>query len=73
MKCKECKYCEEGGRQQAQRGRLGRKTYFCNHKEALENSDKVYNFVGFGDMTEESPLTLKTSKKWCPLKEVKDE
>lgn len=28
------------------------------------------NFIGYGDISYDSPLLLKTSKKWCPLKEV---
>lgn len=29
------------------------------------------NFVGYGDMSEESPLQLKTRKKFCPLERIK--
>lgn len=73
MKCKECEYCKQTGRQQSQRGNLGRKRYYCEHKSVLKMKDKygypINNFVGYGDMTIASPLTLKTNKKWCPLKE----
>ncbi|WP_235615966.1 hypothetical protein [Brevibacillus reuszeri] len=31
------------------------------------------NFIDFGTMTSESPLALKTVKRWCPLKVKKEE
>ncbi|SFF22745.1 hypothetical protein SAMN04487969_11942 [Paenibacillus algorifonticola] len=70
--CKYCNFCKEQGRMQSQRNRLGRKKYYCVHPETKDLTDDrgrpIYNFVGFGDMTYPSPLTLKTSKKWCPAK-----
>lgn len=76
MKCKDCKYCKQIGRQQSQRGRLGRKTYYCEYPGIYELRDEfgyqINNFIGYGDMTVESPLTLKTSKKWCQWKEKKE-
>lgn len=72
MKCKECKYCEQVGRSESQRFNLGRKQYFCENPEVYKLKDEhgrsIYNFIGYGDSTIESPLQLKTSKKWCPLK-----
>lgn len=72
MNCRECKYCKQIGRQQSQCGQLGRKRYYCENSKIHEMEDKdgyiINNFIGFGDMTIESPLQLKTSKKWCPLK-----
>lgn len=72
MNCKECKYCEQVGRQQSQHRRLGRKIYCCNNPKLYdldnEHSYPINNFIGYGDMTLESPLQLKTSKKWCPLR-----
>lgn len=72
MACRECKYCEQTGRQQSQCGRLGRKTYHCKNPKVYdlrnEHGYPINNFIGYGDMTLESPLQLKTSKKWCPLK-----
>lgn len=65
--CKECQYCIQRGRMQTQRGRLGRKKYFCTHPDA-----PTWMFIGFGDMSVESPLALKTRKKWCPMEERKD-
>jgi hypothetical protein len=72
MKCKECKYCEQIGRSESQNFKLGRKQYFCENPEVYNLKDEhgrlIYNFIGYGDSTIESPLQLKTSKKWCPLK-----
>lgn len=76
MNCKECKYCKQVGRQQSQKWQLGRKRYYCKNPKVYKMKDEsgypLNNFIGFGDMTEESPLTLKTSKKWCPLKGEKE-
>lgn len=72
MNCRECEHCKQIGRQKSQCGILGRKTYYCENPKVYEfkNEDgyPINNFVGFGDMTLESPLQLKTSKRWCPLK-----
>lgn len=72
MKCSECKYCKNHGRANMQRNVVygyPRKFYYCENP----NLDKsIWNFVGYGDTTKESPLQLKTCKKWCPLKEVKN-
>lgn len=72
MKCKECKYCKQIGRTECQTYRLGRKTYYCENPDVYdlkdENGYQIYNFIGYGDTTIESPLQLKTSKRWCPLK-----
>lgn len=69
--CKKCQYCRQGGRQQSQRGTLGRRTYYCEHPSVGDIKDKygwtIYPFIGFGDMSRESPLVLKTRKKWCPM------
>ncbi len=72
MNCRECKYCKQIGRQQSQCKKIGRKRYYCENPKVynLRNKDgyPVYNFVGYGDTTLESPLQLKTYKRWCPLK-----
>lgn len=71
--CKHCQYCKQVGRQQSQCGMLGRKKYFCNHPKVGEIKDAygfpIFPFIGFGDMSVASPLTLKTRKKWCPMEE----
>ena len=75
MKCKECKYCKVIGRTKGERFGSGRKQYFCENPEVYKLKDKngypLFNFVGYGDTTIKSPLQLKTSKKWCPLKKEK--
>lgn len=69
--CKKCQYCRQGGRQQSQRGTLGRRKYYCEHPSVGDIKDKygwpIDPFIGFGDMSRESPLVLKTRKKWCPM------
>lgn len=66
-KCKDCEYCKCFGRQKAKysRGGKSRKTYYCEHQNVHKCTDNT--FVGFGDTTWESPLQLKTTKRWCPL------
>lgn len=75
MKCKECKFCECTGRAEMQRGCYSypRKEYSCRNPKVYQMKDKfdfpINNFIGYGDTTFESPLQLKTRKKWCPLEE----
>ncbi len=70
MQCKKCTYCENSGRQQTQQYRLGRKHYRCTHPKTKEMNQSVRfnDFIGFGNMSFESPLVLKTRKRWCPLR-----
>lgn len=72
MNCRECEHCKQIGRQQSQCGTLGRKIYYCENPKVYNlrniNGYPICNFIGYGDMTLESPLQLKTSKRWCPLK-----
>lgn len=73
INCKDCKYCKECGRTVRQYDMLiGRKVYQCVHPKIYELKDKCgfpqNNFIGYGDMTVESTLQLKTRKKFCPLK-----
>jgi hypothetical protein len=74
MKCKECKFCEVHGRSESQRGKIGRKHYYCDQPEVHKLKDShglpQNNFVGFGTNTDLSPLQLKTRPRWCPLKKV---
>lgn len=76
MRCKECKYCKHIGytsivKKAGLRG--GRATYYCEHPEVNKIKDKhgnpLNNFIGYGDGTFKNLLQLKTSKKWCPMKE----
>ena len=74
MNCKECKYCKQIGRTKGERYSLGRKEYFCENPEVYNLKDKqgnsIYNFIGYGDTTIESPLQLKKAKRWCPLRKA---
>lgn len=72
IQCKYCNFCKQKGRQQTQQNRQGRKRYYCEQPKVRTMKDRglpLNNFVGFGTMTEESPLALKTKKSWCPLAE----
>ncbi|MBG9692538.1 hypothetical protein ACP3VS_22780 [Lysinibacillus sp. VIII_CA] len=74
-KCKNCGYCRQLGRQQTQRGRVGRKHYYCEHPEAKllplnTFGNKATLFIGFGEHTLESPLSIKTSPRWCPINNI---
>ena len=63
MKCIECKYLEQIGLMRGQGNYLiGRKKYWCR-KETVR-----WNFVCFGKMSQESPPTIKTTPRWCPMK-----
>ncbi len=78
IRCKDCKYCKYIGRSQTQCGRIGRKRYYCEHPKVYQMKDKqgfpLNNFIEYGDNSLESPLSIKSTKKWCPLKkEVKNE
>ena len=66
-KCKDCEFCKCYGRQYGKFSstRKSRKTYHCTHQNVHECTRN--NFVGFGDTTLDSPLQLKTAKRWCPL------
>ncbi len=79
MKCKDCKYCHELGRAAftCKNWGYGRKVYYCIHPVVLQMKDEygmqINNFVGYGESnSKESPLQLKSAKRWCPLKEKKD-
>jgi len=71
-KCKYCEFCKSIGRMQSQRGRLGRKTYYCENPISKQLSVKVFSnsdncFIGFGNHKDiNSPLELKTAPRWCP-------
>lgn len=71
-KCRYCEYCKDGGRMQSQCGRLGRKTYYCEEKRAYQLpmtafGNKADRFIGFGDMTLQSKVSVKTAPRWCPI------
>lgn len=78
MKCKDCKYLKNIGRTNGLYSTMktSRKEYMCEHPNVYNLIDKrgfkLFPFVGYGDCTHESPLQLKTRKRWCPLKEQED-
>lgn len=70
-KCKYCKDCNQIGRQQSTVNYYGRKRYWCNNKISKNYPLKKFGnrakcFISFGDITNESPITIKTSPRWCP-------
>lgn len=72
--CWYCEHCKQHGRQQTQQNRQGRKRYYCEHPQTLTMKNRGLshnNFIGFGTMTFESPLALRTQKRWCPIKRHK--
>lgn len=81
LKCKYCMYCRGLGRQESQKGRLGRIRYFCANRRLDGVKDKhgyyiggiLGGFIGFGEHNYESPLAMKTTPRWCPLKGAKTE
>lgn len=72
IKCIDCYDCKQIGRQRTTRKSIGRKRYYCTHPDMKNMKDKHnfphHNFIGFGECNEESPLTIKTSPRWCPKK-----
>lgn len=73
-RCRNCSYCKQIGRMDGRfsTNGMGRKTYYCEHPNVRDILNKygqpIHPFVGFGDTTYQSPLTLKTCKQWCPMK-----
>jgi hypothetical protein len=75
LKCKDCEHCTQIGRAQTQRNRVGRKYYYCKNPKIKDMKDKWgyphMGFIGFGEHNNSSPLMIKTSPIWCPLKQIK--
>ena len=72
-RCKECAHCKQIGRQNSNVNTVGRKHYWCKHPivRTLDNKvfgNKAEGFIGFGENNYASPLVVKTSPRWCPLK-----
>lgn len=72
-KCRSCSYCKQIGRQNSNRDTYGRKRYWCEHSLINLLDDKVFGnkspgFICFGENNIKSPLTIKTSPRWCPLR-----
>lgn len=76
--CRTCKYCANTGRQAGKYSAApgyGRKHYSCENPDVKSLPDYIFGykqpgFIGFGDTTYESPLTMKTTPRWCPLKVI---
>lgn len=77
VKCIECKYCKQKGRTLPSFKSFGRKKYYCDNSNARLIIDGVlpkHNcFIAFGEDTRDSLLQLKTSPRWCPLRNNKNE
>lgn len=71
IKCRNCIHLYSVGRTTIQSGNpYGRIQYYC--RILKRTNGWLENFVGFGDMTKESPLKLKTSPRECPLRKNND-
>lgn len=71
--CNNCEYRKAKGRSQSQRGRIGRKHFFCTHKKVSELPDESFGnsmreFIGFGQAGFYDRVNIKTSPRWCPRK-----
>ena len=52
IKCKECEYCNQSGRQNSNRYTTGRKHYWCKHPLINDMNNEVFGnkaegFIGF--------------------------
>ncbi|MDY4605278.1 hypothetical protein [Clostridium tertium] len=73
IRCRECEYCNQSGRQNPNRDTMGRKHYWCKHPLIKTFDRKVFGnraegFIGFGENNYKSQLALKTTPRWCPIK-----
>ena len=71
MKCKECKFCKAICRSQSQCFEPGRKHYYCEYPGVKTPPNRTEGFIDFGSNTLESPINIKTSPRWCPLRNRK--
>ena len=68
-RCSICMYCENMGRSQVQSRNAGRKHYYCTNPSAQTPSNRAKGFIAFGENTYGSHIQIKTSPRWCPLRE----
>lgn len=73
IRCRDCEYCNQSGRQNSNRDPMGRKYYWCKHPLTKTFDSKVFGnraegFIGFGENNYKSQLALKTTPRWCPIK-----
>lgn len=72
-KCRYCNYINQIGRQNYNIDTFGRKRYWCEHPMISEIDIKAFGnkapgFICFGENNYDSPLTIKTSPRWCSRK-----
>lgn len=71
-RCSICAYCRCIAQPSPRRSVSFRKQYFCTHPALRDYpssafKDKRIGYIGHGDLTKESRLTLKTHPRWCPI------
>lgn len=49
---------------------IGRKHYYCTNPMAKTPDNRTTGFIAFGENSYESPIQIKTSPRWCPMREV---
>lgn len=77
--CKYCEFCVQRGQANSTKNNAygyPRKKYYCTNPLALELpigafGNKSREFIGFGTSEYGSPLSIKTSPRWCPLRDAK--
>ena len=70
--CRKCAFCGRRARAQTARSIMGRRMYYCAHPRLSDLPASVFRnmdpgFIGLGEATAESRLTLKTHPRWCPM------
>jgi hypothetical protein len=74
VNCNECENVEQIGRSDGTYRSCGRKNYYCKHPDVRKVKDNrgnpITGFICFGTNTFDSPMTTKTSPRWCPLKVI---
>lgn len=76
-KCKECEHCKMLSRANAVAGYIyGRGEFWCRNPETDKLPLKIFGskapgFIGFGTPEKESKIQVKTSPRWCPIRNIK--
>lgn len=72
IKCSECSHCQQRGITPksyiAGIRNFGRKKYWCGLAEI-----GTKNFIAFGEYSDDSPIDIKTSPRWCPLRKCNNQ
>lgn len=71
-RCTVCTHCRRTARSSPRHSVSFRKQYYCTHPAlrdypASAFKDRRIGFIGQGDLTIESGLTIKTHPRWCPM------